>query len=275
MDKTFRTLYPPEPSTSLTLDFETPILLLGSCFAQDVGQKLADGGFHASVNPLGIEYNPLSISQALRLDEVKADDLVPSQGAWHHMLLHSHFSAPVPEQAVAKITEGIKVKNHLLELNPIKIVTLGTAWAYYDLMGDIVGNCHKLPESNFNRRLLSIEEIHEALEEISPNIVTVSPIRHLKDGFSGNMRSKAMLLTAAHDYCDTHPHAVYFPSYEIMMDDLRDYRFYAPDMLHPSAQAVDYIFEAFLDTFCSPATKQQVFQNIKKSHQTQHRAIII
>lgn len=275
MDKTFRTLYPPHRCASLTLDFETPLLLLGSCFAQDVGQKLVDGGFLASVNPLGIEYNPVSISQALSLNEVKAEDLVRSQDAWHHMLLHSHFSAADPEQAVAKIMEGIEVKNHLLEQDPIKIVTLGTAWAYYDLKGSIVGNCHKLPESNFNRRLLSIGEIYEALEEISPNIITVSPIRHLKDGFSGNMRSKARLLTAAHDYCDTHPHAVYFPSYEIMMDDLRDYRFYAQDMIHPSTQAVDYIFEAFLDTFCSLTTKQQVYQNIKISHQTHHRAIII
>lgn len=237
-------------------------MFMGSCFTENIGNRMAGLKYNVDVNPFGILYNPVSVANGLRIllqnKEFNNEDLVQANGLWHSFNHHGRFSATNPKQVLKEINNRIKTSADFLKKTDFLFLTFGTAWVYkYKKTGKFVSNCHKIPSSEFERVRLSVEDIvseyRELLTEIrklnpSLNIVfTVSPIRHWKDGAVENQRSKAVLLLAidrlirdfGKDFCS------YFPAYEIMMDELRDYRFYAEDMIHISNVAVDFIWEKF------------------------------
>lgn len=242
---------------------------MGSCFVENIGVRLRNYGFDIDTNPFGILYNPFSIANALermlagRL--FSETELFRYDGLWYSFSHHGSFSASTPEEALEKInTRFIPAAQRLRAVN-VLLITFGTAWVYRRQDGEeIVANCHKLPERNFVRTRLSVEDIVsrwtpllQQLQAENPGmrfLFTVSPIRHLKDGAHENQLSKAVLLLAI-DSLKKHFNIAYFPAYELMMDELRDYRFYASDMVHPSEQAIDYIWERFAASCFGKETK--------------------
>lgn len=263
------------------MTFDNRFLLLGSCFSDNIGQKLRNNGFSAVLNPFGTLYNPLSIARCLKLwltkePVIEENIYVQNEGLWHSMLHHSRFSMADKEQFMENIRQSLTDAKRALDTADILIVTFGTAYVFYR-QGEVVSNCHKLPASQFERRRLTVDEIVgewqpllRALRDSGKRVIfTVSPIRHKADGMHGNQLSKATLLLAI----DALQNAEYFPSYELLLDEMRDYRFYATDMLHPSEQAVDYIWEKFADTYFSPSTTEQMKQQYKAYIHSQHRPI--
>ena len=252
------------------------ILLMGSCFAENIGALLADAKFRLEQNPFGILYNPLSISSALREIAAKKEytekDLFAYRGLWHSPMHHGSFSASTPEETLQHINGRLQQAHQAMQELGWLILTFGTAYVYEQKeTGKVVANCHKLPENNFNRRLLSVAEIVEEYTSLitdlaagNPNLkilFTVSPIRHIRDGMHANQLSKSTLLLAIDRLQQLFPqYAFYFPSYEIVLDELRDYRFYAEDMLHPSPLAVRYLWQRFSETFFSAETKQVMIE---------------
>ena len=258
------------------IDYEDKVLMLGSCFSDEIGAKMQEHYLNVTCNPFGTLYNPLSIAQALQMNEVPL--LLPHDGFWHSMAHHGSFSRADKYEAEKVIAESIETMQRALEEATVVIVTFGTAWVY-EMDDEVVGNCHKLPESSFTRRRLSVEEIVDAwkpiLERYSDKhwIFTVSPIRHIKDGLHENQLSKATLLMAVENLIAEYrrqntAQISYFPSYEILLDELRDYRFYADDLVHPSSMAVNYIWERFVDTYCTPQTQNElVLQHKRWKHE--------
>lgn len=245
------------------------ILLMGSCFAENIGNKLSDNKFRCDRNPFGILYNPMSIYEALSciLENKKYTDtdLMESGGKWFSLMHHGSFSSSSKEECLNNINLRISEGHENLKKADWLIITFGTARVYrWSDDGRIVGNCHKLNSKLFTRELLEIDEVVSSyislithIKEVNPKIktiFTVSPIRHAKDGMHGNQISKSVLLVAIDKICSVMDNCHYFPSYEIMMDELRDYRFYADDMLHPSAMAVEYIWERFSQVYFSRST---------------------
>ena len=249
--------------------YSDQFMLLGSCFTENIGTLLKENKFRCDINPFGILYNPLSISQALyQMMEGKhynPSDLFFANGMWHSWMHHSCFSATDMQTCIDGINVRLdKSSTFLYDCNWL-IITWGTAYVYtHKDTGLVVGNCHKQPDRCFERRRLEVSEIVDVwlkllkvLKHCNPNLkvmITVSPIRHIKDGLHGNQISKSTLLLAADELCRLCPDCMYFPSYEIMIDELRDYRFYADDMLHPSNLAIAYIWECLGKTFFSDST---------------------
>jgi len=251
------------------ISHQDKIMMMGSCFAENMARKMLSAGFRTNVNPFGVLYNPASISKSIQaiLDSKKYEtsDFFEYRGLFHSFDHHSRFSGSSREDCVDKISKEIKDAKDYLKTASILVITFGTAFAYSSKSTDmIVSNCHKLPKKEFNRRRLNISEIVEnwkvlisQLKQYNPKlkiIFTVSPIRHWKDGAHENQLSKSTLLLAIDELVKQYPHCCYFPAYEIMMDELRDYRFYADDMLHPSDLAVEYIWEKFSYTFFEKKT---------------------
>lgn len=248
------------------------ILLMGSCFAENIGALLVDAKFRLNQNPFGILYNPLSILSALREIEMKKEytekELFAYRGLWHSPMHHGSFSTSTPEKTLQNINDRLQQAFQTMQQLDWLMLTFGTAYVYEQKeTGKVVANCHKLPENNFNRRLLLADEIVDeytsliiSLAARNPNLkilFTVSPIRHIRDGMHANQLSKSTLLLAIDRLQQLFPqHVFYFPSYEIVLDELRDYRFYADDMLHPSPLAVRYLWGRFSETFFSVDTKQ-------------------
>ncbi len=249
--------------------------MLGSCFSDEIGEQMARRYLHVVSNPFGTLYNPLSIAQALTLQEVP--ELVQHDGLWHSMAHHGSFSRSTESEAREAVRASIEAMQTALSEASVVIVTFGTAWVYeWNKDRQVIANCHKLPAECFTRRRLTVEEIEAAwrplLEQYSDKhwLFTVSPIRHIKDGLHENQLSKATLLQAIEQLTanSQQPTADYFPSFEIMLDELRDYRFYADDLVHPSSMAVNYIWERFVDTFCTPQTKNElVLQHKRWKHE--------
>lgn len=259
------------------IGYEDKVLLVGSCFSDEIGAQMAQRYLNVTCNPFGTLYNPLSIAQALQMTEVPA--LIEHEGLWHAMSHHGAFSRANKEEAEKAVKDSIEAMQKALAEASVVIVTFGTAWVY-EMNGAVVGNCHKLPEQCFTRRRLYVEEIVAAWRPILERypdkhwLFTVSPIRHIKDGLHENQISKATLLQAVEELKNTEyrlqntDRISYFPSYEIMLDELRDYRFYADDLVHPSSLAVNYIWERFVDTFCSNQTKNElVLQHKRWKHE--------
>lgn len=273
------------PKPPFTLTYTDNMLLLGSCFAESIGQKLSDYKFSVDVNPFGPLYNLYSIHAALKILQKQkvytAQDLVAYEGLYHSMDHHSRFSAPTAQECLSAIHARIKKSYGRLKETQVVIITLGTSYVYLQKdSGKIVANCHKLPDKLFERKVLSVEEqtimgeqLVSLLTKINPNIriiFTVSPIRHWKDGAHANQLSKAALLLAIDKIIQKDAHRItYFPAYEIMMDELRDYRFYADDMVHPSQLAVNYIWERFCESFVAYETLSAMkeWENIHKALQ--------
>lgn len=248
------------------IGYEDTVLMLGSCFSDEIGRQMEERKMQVTCNPFGTLYNPLSIAQAIHMTELP--ELVEHDGLWHSMAHHGSFSRATREEAEKAVAESIETMQRALEEATVVIVTFGTAWVYElsaisHQPSVIVGNCHKMPEKWFSRRRLTVEEIVEAWQPILAQyadkkwLFTVSPIRHVRDGLHENQVSKATLLMAVERLVESQKSKVesrYFPSYEIVMDELRDYRFYADDLVHPSGMAVEYIWERFCETFCTSQT---------------------
>ena len=248
------------------------LLLLGSCFAENIGNLLKDNFFRCDINPFGILYNPLSVSEALRQilsgKTYTTSDLFFFRDCWHSAMHHGAFSAALPNDVLQNINTRLQQAHARIKDVDWLLLTWGTAWVYEQGENKrIVSNCHKQPEKLFVRRKLAVEEIVKEytcllreLREQNPGLkvlLTVSPIRHIRDGMHANQISKATLLLATEQLQTLFPEFVfYFPSYEIVLDELRDYRFYADDMLHPSPVAIRYLWERFSEAFFSDETKK-------------------
>lgn len=242
------------------INYEANILLLGSCFAENIGKKLSYFKFKNTLNPFGILFHPLAIenliTRAINKDYYSDDEVFQHNEQWHCYDAHSCLSAQSKEELLQRLNNAVDLTNKQIHESTCFIITLGTAWVYRHIASDkIAANCHKVPQKKFSKELLSVDEIQASLEAVvslvqSVNrdakfIFTVSPIRHMKDGFVENQRSKSHLIAAIHQVIEPRKQRFYFPSYEIMMDELRDYRFYAEDMIHPSPLAIDYIWKRF------------------------------
>ncbi len=260
------------PSDIPSVSYADKMMMLGSCFAENMGALFSEKKFCVDINPFGILYNPSSISEALwkllNGEPYCQDDLFFYQESWHSFMHHGSFSAHTAEEALEKMNKRFGEAQDVLPYLDWLMLTLGTSYVYVSKeSGKVVSNCHKLPESHFERRRLSVEEIVEAytpliqaLRTLNPKLkmlLTVSPIRHLRDGLHANQLSKSVLLLAIERLQQAFPECVfYFPSYEILIDELRDYRFYADDMSHPSSLSISYLWECFSQTFFSEATMQ-------------------
>jgi hypothetical protein len=256
---------------------------MGSCFAAEIGRRMTEGGLDAVVNPFGILYNPVSIGSGLRrlMDEklYEADDLCLHRGLFHSFDHHGSFSRPCLQEALELINSRLRDGAGRLRSATRIVITWGNAVVFRRRDNDTVaGNCHKMPAGDFRRERLSVSDIVslwqpllQDLRAINPDarlILTVSPVRYLADGaHESNLAKSALLLAADELEREFDGFATYFPAYEIMLDELRDYRFYAPDMLHPSVQAIDYIWERFRDTYFAEEDRQlfREWEQIKKA----------
>jgi GSCFA family len=270
------------------LSYETPLLMLGSCFTENIGARL--NGLHLPVltNPFGIAYNPISIANTinyLMTDDIFTEkDVFHNGDLWHSWQHHSRFSSPEKAEILRGINAELSTaRNHFSKTKTL-ILTLGTAHVFVEKESNqVVNNCHKVPPQYFEKKRLSVEDVVSNLRTTFEKIflqnadcqivMTVSPIRHLRDGLIENNRSKAVLLLACAELSDLFPDVHYFPAYELVVDDLRDYRFYAPDMMHPTDQAIDYIWQHFTDTFFSEKTKKITDEIQKINLMKQHRPL--
>ena len=282
----FRTEVLPERAP-FSIDHSTPTLLIGSCFAQHIGQRMAYGKMPSLTNPFGTMYNPMSVAQCIEYllnnTPIERNTLFEHQGAWRHFDFHSELTHTSPEQSLKAINTAIANGAEFLQQAKRLVITFGTARIYSRTCnGQPVANCHKLPAAQFTHKLMPVEQISilwnnliAKLLNINPNlkiVFTVSPIRHWKDGAVENQRSKASLLLAVAKLTENHPQAAYyFPAYELLMDDLRDYRFYADDMLHPAPQAVEYVWEKFKQAAMEHTTHDLLAQIARVQRAVAHR----
>ena len=276
----FRTALP-TPEFPFQIGYQDQVFGLGSCFVAHIKQKLDRYQFRNHINAFGTVFNPISIQNLLQKIEnqeyITEKEIFYHQGVWKHFDFHSQFNHHTKEIILLEINHTILNSLAVLESSKLIILTLGTAWVYkHKKTQKIVNNCHKVSADNFEKVLLSPTDITDSLKEsirliqlVNPKskiLLTLSPVRHLRDGFIENQRSKAHLLTAIHSVVDRQ-NIFYFPSYEILMDDLRDYRFYNYDLLHPNTMAVDYIWEIFSNSIIDKQALQtmQEVERINKS----------
>ena len=253
-----------------SIHHKTNVVLMGSCFTLNIGDKLDHAGFQTLSNPFGITFNPASLckqlAEIISLKEYSSQDLTKHENHFVSLQHHSRFNDSKQELILDSINKEIESAHKALKTADVLILSFGSAWVWKKKGSKtVVNNCHKIPAKEFEKELLSLDEIHDllsiALSELNafnPSLkvlFTVSPVRHWRQGAVENNRSKSLLLSLVHAAVDQKSNAHYFPSYEIMMDDLRDYRFYADDLLHPSRQAIEYIWEKFGDGFFSAETK--------------------
>ncbi|WP_136668446.1 GSCFA domain-containing protein [Flavobacterium sp. H122] len=271
----FRTEVPVTKS-NFPMDYTSGIMLLGSCFAENMGDKFEYFKFQNSVNPFGIIFNPVSIEKLIKRCVDKTyfteKDIFYHNEAWHCFEVHSELSNLDKDEFLLHLNALIESTNQQINKSTHFIITLGTVWIYRNLEShQIVANCHKVMQKHFIKELLSVEVVEKSLQNIiqlvtSVNadakfIFTVSPVRHIKDGFAENQVSKANLLVAVYKIVNCQQsNTNYFPSYEIMMDELRDYRFYAEDMLHPNQTAIDYIWIKFFENY----VKEEEFKTMQE-----------
>lgn len=272
---------------------ERAVTLLGSCFSDNIGARMRRALWDARVNPTGVLFNPASIATALRLccepEEVTGrveSSLVQTDGYWASLLFDSSCAAPTREECVGKCLEAIDSLRKSVAESQAVIVTLGTVWVYElaSQPGFIAGNCHKLPQATFQRRRLSPDETEAYIREIvdcchrlgcDEVIFTVSPVRHLRDDFHENTLSKATLHLAIDAVSGRSESVIeYFPAYEILLDDLRDYRWYASDLAHPSEEAVEYIWEKFQAVYLDAEGQATLREGESLSRALDHRPIV-
>lgn len=266
------------------IDHTTKIFSIGSCFADNVAARLSGGGFRVEANPFGVMFNPASVTAAIeRLVSGKpfAESDFTSDGVRHFCYsLHGSLSATTPSEAVVKANRALTDGREALMAADLVIITLGTAWIF-EREGRVVANCHKQPAALFTRRKLDVAEIVKQLSSLIGGalkgkriLFTLSPVRHLKDGFAENSLSKATLRVAIDEVCQRYPDCCYyFPAYELLNDDLRDYRFYAEDMLHPSSQAVEYVWRKFAEATMDGETLEGVAAAERYGRMAAHRIV--
>lgn len=270
--------------SKLSIRRDDVLLTVGSCFADHIGQFFRKCKFKIIENPLGIVFNPWSLSKNLMmaLEATQASDyehlMVNHDGLWHSLLHHSSFSQVAKPALTTHLNQAIATTQHWLSKADYIIITLGSAYVYRHLSsGEIVSNCHKLPASQFSKELLSIDTIKSCLHAMlnaihSINsklqvVLTVSPVRYVRDGLVDSNRSKAHLLSSVHTLVDELEYCHYFPAYEIVIDELRDYRFYKVDMVHPSEQAVTIVLQRFVDHCLHSEAQHQIkiLSNLNRS----------
>lgn len=261
------------------------LLFLGSCFADEVGGICRGLGFNAQVNPFGTLYNPLSVANSLfRLQSGEPfthEEVVEvGEGCYCTFSHNTDFWCPSEKALLEKVNVHVAVSHEHFESARWMIISLGTAWVYrYLKTQEVVSNCHKLPAKQFDRFCLSVEDVSACLSDLlkafpdKQFIFTVSPLRHLKDGLHGNQLSKSTLLLAVDQVCKDFANAHYFPAYEILLDELRDYRFYKEDMVHPTDQAVRHIFEKFVQFAVNPSEKPAMKAAEELKKMLQHRPL--
>ncbi len=271
-----------EPKSRIS--YKDKILMLGSCFSNEIGALLNESLFSIKVNPFGTLYNPYSIANSIdrlaNCSEFKESEIISSGEKYTTLYHHSSIFGNKKEIFLNDINCKLHNDSIFFKECSTVIITLGTAWIFREnSSGIVVSNCHKIKASNFSRELLSISECKAQISKIinilegKKVIFTVSPIRHLKDGAHGNQISKSTLILALNELSAEGVNFEYFPSYEVMMDELRDYRFYASDMVHPSPIAVEYIFEKFKEHFISPSEYNKMKEGVKISKAISHRPL--
>ena len=272
----------------MRLTYKDSILFIGSCFADEMGRRCTERYFDTRVNPFGVLFNPCSISDCLGLLEgygINAeqcsfipDDVIETVGGFCSFHHHGSMARPTAQEFLDNANKVLADASDFYYREGWVVVTLGTAFIYTDKeSGNVVANCHKLPADRFERTMISADQVYDALSQYvaaRPDrqwIFTVSPVRHLADGLHANTLSKATLHLGIEKLVNRYPNAHYFPAYEILMDELRDYRFYADDMMHPSAQAADYIFERFMDFALADSDRPLLKEADKVRGMMQHR----
>lgn len=269
----FRTKLLVKPIHSIALS--DTLLTIGSCFADDIGSRLQENKFKVLKNPFGTVYNPLSIHNllnlAIEMQSPSTENFVERDGYFYHYDFNSHGYNRSQELLKEKLETQLKGGYDALAKSNYLIITYGTSWVYENKeTKNTVANCHKMAQHNFEKFLLtqkriveSFESMYAKLKKLNPAcqiILTVSPVRHIKDSLELNSVSKSILRLTCHTLTELFQDVAYFPAYEIMMDDLRDYRFYKPDMLHPSDQAIEYVWEKFGDAFFNSDVKNFIEQ---------------
>jgi hypothetical protein len=257
------------------IEYGDKLMLIGSCFTENIGAKFKSHLFEISENPYGILFNPVSVTNTLTeimdLRKYKSDDLFQHNELWHSWSHHSRFSAIEKEVAVENINRTILDAHHFLKSANRLVITLGSAWLYHLTneaplgMGQVVANNHKGPINWFFKSLMQPNELLESLHALvgrlqtfNPNlqiVFTISPVRHLREGLIENNRSKAVLIHAVHELVSQSNQVDYFPAYEYVMDDLRDYRFYAEDLVHPNFAASGYVWDKLVETYMDHKTQ--------------------
>ncbi len=278
-----------QPSVN-KIDYESKIMTLGSCFSENIGLKLQNACFDVDINPFGVLFNPASIAESIQLliqNKVFIQkDLFQHNSLWSSYMHSTLFSDVNADGCLTKINERFESAAENIKKADFLILTFGTAWIYKLTENEqVVANCHKVPAANFKRERLNpeaivglYENIIAELNRINPLIkivFTVSPVRHWKDGPTENAISKGILLQAVQEIVKMYKNTHYFPAYELVMDELRDYRFYAPDMLHPSQVAVDYIFNMFSNAFFENSTEKCMNEVNQYINALSHRPIHI
>lgn len=270
------------------LTYRDSILFVGSCFADEMGRRCTERYFDTRVNPFGVLFNPCSISDCLGLLEgygINAeqcsfipDDVIETVGGFCSFHHHGSMARPTAQEFLDNANKVLADASDFYYREGWVVVTLGTAFIYTDKeSGMVVANCHKLPAERFERTIIDADQVYDALSQYvaaRPNrqwIFTVSPVRHLADGLHANTLSKATLHLGIEKLVNRYPNAHYFPAYEILMDELRDYRFYADDMMHPTQQAADYIFERFMDFALADSDRPLLKEADKVRGMMQHR----
>ena len=263
-----RTTFNITPSP-VKITYDDPVMFIGSCFASSIGNQFAAGHMPVMINPSGTVYNPVSVSGTIdsvtSKSEYKKNDLFNHNGMWLSFDHYTDFSSENASEVIDKINRSMKDAGRFISSAKFLFITFGTAMVYrWRKSGKIVSNCHKIPSSEFTRELLSVNDIVtlwndqlSRLRLLNPGlkvIFSISPVRHMKDGAHGNQVSKSVLLLAVEELLQHESNPGYFPAYELVMDDLRDYRFYENDMLHPSSLAVEYIWDAFSHCYFDGST---------------------
>ncbi|HYG19913.1 MAG TPA: GSCFA domain-containing protein [Ohtaekwangia sp.] len=284
--KDFRTVLKLTPAIQ-TLDLDSRIITAGSCFSDMIGQRLATFKIRALVNPFGTTYNPVSIHKTLlyALAGKMPSDITFLQREDIHLNydFHSAISATTRDQLESQLRAAIMLAHDFLKSATCMMITYGTSWVYQRQgPGEIVANCHKMPSSAFSKTLLtqkqvitSFDAFYRDLKKCNPAIrlvLTVSPVRHLKDTLTHNSVSKSLLRLCCHTITEQYPDVDYFPAYELMMDDLRDYRFYKSDMIHPSTDAEDYIWEQFLERYAGASFRDFIKKWQVVQHALRHKS---
>lgn len=289
----FRTEIEPLRDRQGLIDHHRPVVLVGSCFSDNMGIQMTDEGFDCCVNPFGPVYNPESVRDSVRSIACRAtvspDDLVEREGRWHSFRFHSRYSRPDRADAAAVMNDSLLRARESLSRASALILTFGSSRVFRKTDASdrsfTVANCHKFPASEFAEAVLDYEQCVRCMDDavmtarsMNPDvhvILTVSPLRYLGKGAHDNALSKSRLLLAADSVASRHERVDYFPAFEIMMDDLRDYRFYADDMKHPSSQAVRYIYEKFSESYFTEQTRAEASRRLKETLRGRHRQIVV
>ena len=268
------------------IDYNSKIILLGSCFSDNIGQKLSYHKFESILNPFGILFHPKAIESVIKNSLCKKKytekDVFFLNERWQSFEAHSKLSSSSKEEIIEQLNKASVSINKAVKNSTHFIITLGTSWVYrFNESGEIVANCHKVSQNKFKKELLSVAEINKSLsliisliKEINPSIsfiFTVSPVRHLKDEVIENQQSKSHLISALHQIIPIHKNSFYFPSYEVMMDELRDYRFYKEDMIHPNQIAINHIWEKFYENWLSDEALELKKEVIKIQRGLEHK----